>query len=135
MAREIRHSGIVEAVEGDRLRVRITQIAACSACRAADRCAAAERRDKTVDVPRSGDYTPGDSVVVATSERTGFYAVTIAFVVPLVLMLIAAATCHYLTADDALSALIAVAVLVPYYALVAAMRRRIAGKVSFHIVE
>lgn len=135
MAKEIRHSGIVEAVESNRIRVRIAQLSACSACHAAERCAVAERRDKTVDVPRQGRHAPGDSVVVATAATTGFFAVAVAFVVPLVLMLIAASTSYLLTADEPLSALMAIAILVPYYAVVAAMRRRIARKVSFHIVE
>ena len=46
MSDKINHSGVVETVDGEHLRVRILQTSACSACKVAGHCSAAESKEK-----------------------------------------------------------------------------------------
>ena len=50
MARLIEHSGVVDRVEGDTVRVKITSRSACGTCSARQACGLAEAQEKIVVV-------------------------------------------------------------------------------------
>jgi sigma-E factor negative regulatory protein RseC len=86
----IDHTGSVESIEGTHVRIRILQSSACSACQAKSLCASAEQKEKIVDVwdDEADRLTVGDEVRVCASMSMGRNAVVLAFVVPLVLMVV-----------------------------------------------
>ncbi len=65
MSNKIKHSGVVEKIVGDCVRVRIVQTSACAACKVASHCNAAESKEKIVEVScaNSADYKTGQQVV------------------------------------------------------------------------
>ena len=136
MTNNISHTGIIEAIEGGMLKVRIVQTSACAACKVASHCSAAESKEKTVEVyaPKAAErHQVGDDVVVTMSGRNGRDAVIIAFVIPLVIMLVVMAGMKWLTGNDGLAALTGVLSLVPYYLAVFLLRGRLARKFAFDI--
>ena len=50
MSNKIKHSGVVDGVDGTTVRVRILQSSACSACKVASHCNASETKEKLVEV-------------------------------------------------------------------------------------
>lgn len=86
----IDHIGVVETIENTHVRVKILQSSACSACQAKSLCASAEQKEKIVDVwdDEADRLTVGDEVRVCASMSMGRNAVVLAFVVPLVLMVV-----------------------------------------------
>ena len=67
----IRHSGIVDSVSGDCIKVRILQTSACASCKVAGYCNASESKEKIVDVfgdASCGQLRVGDRVVVTASR-------------------------------------------------------------------
>ncbi|MBQ4223061.1 MAG: SoxR reducing system RseC family protein [Prevotella sp.] len=131
----ISHEGVVEEVRGDSVRVRIVQTSACAACKVAGHCSAAESKEKVVEVVdgRAAAYAPGDSVVVSIEPSTGRRAVILAFVVPFLILVAVLVVALWVTGDEGVAAIVALASLVPYYLLLHGMERRLARKFSFVI--
>ena len=122
MSDKINHSGVVETVDGEHLRVRILQTSACSACKVAGHCSAAESKEKIVDVvlgKGSVDYKVGDNVVVSTTQSAVGKALFVGFLLPFGVMVVAL--------------LVAIASLVPYYLIIYILRDRLGRSVTFSI--
>ncbi|MBO4564957.1 MAG: SoxR reducing system RseC family protein [Bacteroidaceae bacterium] len=89
MKNRIEHSGIVESVNGDKVRVKILQSSACSACEAKKLCRSSESKEKIVECRTGGiDYQVGEQVMVYGAMSMGRDAVIIAFIVPLVMIVV-----------------------------------------------
>ena len=50
MNTKISHSGVIEEIQGDGVKVRIVQTSACAACKVAGYCNAADKKEKIIDV-------------------------------------------------------------------------------------
>ena len=132
----IEHIGIVEKVEDNRVVVRILQASACSGCKARSFCASSENKEKMIEVNTSAaGCRIGDEVTVCAQASVGRDAVILAFVLPLILMLTALIVCMKVTGSEPISALAAIAVLVPYYALIYTQKHRLQKKMNFWIRE
>lgn len=136
MSDKINHSGMVEAVDGEHVKVRILQTSACAACKVAGHCSAAESKEKIVDVKvvkGVGDYKVGDAVVVSTSQSAVGKALLIGFVLPFVVMVSALVVTFTLSSDELISALVALCSLPPYYLFIYIVGERITRNVTFNI--
>ena len=136
MSSKITHSGVVESMENDCMKVRIMQTSACSGCKIAAHCSASEQKEKLVDVvlpAHHADYHVGDHVVVAASLQTGIQAVVYGFGLPLMVLIITLITVLQATGNEGLAALSGLAALIPYYLIVYLMRHRLKKKFAFTI--
>ena len=132
---KIKHNGTVVSIDRFKVCVRILQTSACSACKVASHCNAAESKEKIIEVSTaaSADYVIGDTVVVSTSPSAVSRAMTIAFVFPFLVMVAAVLIALWITSDEILSALIGLGVLVPYYLIIYFLGERVTRGVSFEI--
>ena len=129
----ISHNGIVTEVEGSRARVRIEQQSACGSCAVRGSCMAADGKVRIVEgqlVDR--DVVQGDSVVVEATERVGWLAVLLSFVLPFLGMIFVLWLAG-LWLSETVAGTLALCSLLPYYLLVWLFRKRIRRKVSFSI--
>jgi len=132
----IRHSGVIDAIEGECVRVRILQTSACAACKIAGHCNASESKEKIVDVYGVTDSTRfklGDSVIVSASVSMAMQALLYGFGLPFVVLVGVLFTVYAFTSDESLSALMGLAALIPYYILLYILRDRMRGKMLFEI--
>jgi sigma-E factor negative regulatory protein RseC len=135
MENQISHEGIIEAIEGAHIRVRIVQQAACSGCKVAAHCNASEMKVKMIDVyncHREG-LKVGDNVKVGTSVKAAGKALLMGFGGPLILLLAVAGACLATGLSEGIAALSALGALVPYYVILWAFRNRIAGSIAFKL--
>ncbi len=129
----IRHEGIVEQIGAESCQVRILQASACSSCSARQLCRSSENKEKLVEV--KGHYPTlhvGDRVMLVGSVRQGLRASVLAYVVPLIIMLVVLflVTHHYGEKLGALAALLALAL---YYGVLFLLKDKLAGQFSFRI--
>ena len=136
MGADIRHEGVVNSIDGQRVTVRILQVSACSGCQASRICRAAESKEKLVEVEMSGaeNLRVGQEVTVVAGERMGITAVLLAFGLPLLLLLLALITAMGLTGSEKLAAIASIGVLVPYYIVLFLCRGRIKKDFGFRII-
>ena len=134
---KISHKGVVETVDADTVKVRITQGSACAACKVANHCSAAESKEKAVEVvcDDAARYAVGDEVVVSMPMGNGSRAVLLAFILPFLVLLAVLLLTLWVSGDEALSALLALASLVPYYAILYLSEKKIARTFSFVIEQ
>jgi sigma-E factor negative regulatory protein RseC len=136
MSQKIFHSGTIESIEGDSMRVRIVQTSACAACKVSAHCHAAEQKEKVVDVCRVKDvsvYHPGETVMLVASSQTGMRAVTVAFLIPFLLMVAAVFVCSRFTDSEPLMALAGIVFLIPYYIVLFLFRNRLQEQFAFSV--
>ena len=136
MTSDIRHEGVVNSIDGQKVTVRILQASACSGCQASRICRAAESKEKLVDVDMSGaeSLSVGQTVTVVAGERMGMTAVLLAFGLPLLLLLIALIAGVTVTGSEKVAAIASIAVLVPYYIVLFLCRDRIKKDFGFRII-
>lgn len=129
----IRHEGIVESVGTESCSVRILQASACSSCSARQLCRSSESKEKIIEV--RGHYPTlhvGDTVVLSGSVHQGLRASVLAYVVPLILMLVALFLGTRLYGEG-IGALAALLVLAPYYGVLYMLRDKLGRKFEFSL--
>ena len=118
MTNNIKHLGIVENIDGFRLKVRIVQTSACSSCSVKGHCNVSETKEKLIDVYDNKGLAPqvGQQVMISGATSMGMKAVGWAFGLPFVIVLASLFAAMALTqGDEAVSALVSLCMLIPYY--------------------
>jgi sigma-E factor negative regulatory protein RseC len=129
----IRHEGIVESIAKDGVTVRILQASACSSCEARKLCRSSESKEKLVEV--KGHYPTlhvGDSVTLCGSVHQGLRASVLAYLVPLVFMLVVLFAATYLWGEK-MGALAALLSLALYYGVLFLLKDRVGKHFTFRI--
>ena len=134
---EIEHPGIVDHLEGGQAFVRIQSQAACGSCHAKSYCGMAEVSDKVVEVRLDSDnqVNPWQFVTVTLKRSLGFRALFLGYLLPFLILLVSLFVLMALTGNEGLSALIALALMVPYYGILYLNREKIRRVFSFRIKE
>ncbi len=137
MSEIITHAGVIESIDGGRVRVRIVQTSACAACKVAGYCNAAEAKEKLVDVfaADAARWKVGDAVTVAASQQMATQALLLAFGLPLVILIAVLLVVLNVTGREGLAALSGLAALVPYYAVLWFTRGRLQKRLAFWIEQ
>lgn len=134
MVTNIKHLGIVENINGSRLKVKIVQSSACSACSVKGHCSASETKEKIIDVYNKNNVPcqVGEWVMIVGTTSMGMKAVLLAFVLPFIVLLLALIISLKLTGgDEAVSALVSLGTLVPYYLIIYICRNRLSRSFMF----
>lgn len=129
----IRHEGIVESIGAKSCLVRILQASACSSCSARQLCRSSESKEKVIEV--KGHYPTlqvGDNVTLIGSVRQGLRASVLAYVIPLIIMLVALFVGTRL-GGDGIGALAALSFLAIYYGILFLFRDKLDKHFSFKI--
>ena len=129
---QIKHPGIVESVNGNTVVVRIESQAACGHCQAKSHCGMVESADKLIEVSdrRASAYTVGQEVVVTLRQSLGYKALMLGYIIPFLILLVALFAITLSTGKEALAALVAVLLMVPYYGLLYRYRQKL--RKTFH---
>ena len=131
----IKHLGIVENIQGSHLSVRIVQTSACAACSAKGHCSSADSKDKIIDIidTAASSYRVGEKVMVIDETSMGMMAVVLAFIIPFVLLIFSLFLFMALMENELYSALLSLAILIPYYFILWLNKTRLKQKFSFTI--
>lgn len=136
MTGDIRHEGVVNSIDGQKVTVRILQASACSGCQASRICNAAESKEKLVEVDMADaeSLSVGQTVTVVAGERMGMTAVMLAFGLPLLLLIVALIAALRVSGSEKVAAIVSLAVQVPYYVVLFLCRNRIKKDFGFRII-
>ncbi len=131
----IEHQGVIKNIADHKVSVLILQQSACSSCHAKGACTAADSKEKMVDIDDyTGKYKINDLVTVVGQKSMGYKAVLWAFVVPIIILvaILVISVTHW-SFGEIEAALAAMLSLVPYYAILYALRNRMANSFKFTI--
>ncbi len=114
----VEQKGIVIKKQENKVVVKIEQKSTCSSCHARGACTSLDKKDKEIEITTKDveNYSIGDEVIITISTKLGMKAVFIAFVLPLILIVLALfLSIKLFTLSQSLSALISLVVLSAYY--------------------
>jgi sigma-E factor negative regulatory protein RseC len=129
----ISHKGIVQKSDNESVTVLITAESACRGCHAEGSCNLSGTEEKIVEVKGSFDLKNGDTVTVLMKQSSGFTALFLGYIMPLIFVisfLILFATLGY---PELVSGLLAISSLLPYYLILYLLRKRINDKFIFSL--
>lgn len=132
---QISHEGIIDSISEGVVHVRIVQSSACSSCKVADYCNSAEHKEKIIDIrcTNTSKYSVGQEVMVMAASDVGVKAVTMAFVIPTVILLVAIAICIGYGTSEAVAAMVGLLAMVPYYIGLYLNRSKLERVLTFYI--
>ncbi len=136
MGNTIKHQGIVESIDGDHVKVKILQSSACSSCSVKGHCNLSETKEKIIDIydKNAGDYIHGQKVLVCGTTSMGMKAVILAFVLPFLVLFFSLFMSMAITdGDEAISAIVSMCALIPYYIIIYIFRNKISRNFSFNL--
>lgn len=134
MSQSIEHSGIVEQIDGEQIKVLIMQQSACSECHAKSLCSVADKKEKIIEVISSDPTLKvGDRVIIYGESSIGLQAVLLAFVIPLLLIFLALFIFQHFIENELMAGILSILVLVPYYFILLLSNKRLKNKFQFKI--
>ena len=139
MAKErIEHEGRVIAVDKDYISVEIVNKSACAACHAKGVCGASDDAVKVVEVAQdittlTEDYQVGETVNVVMSSAMGTQAIWLAYVVPLLVLMLSILVFSLCGAGEVLMGLGSLGAVALYYLGVFFYRKKISKIFIFSI--
>ena len=129
MAHIIEHNGVINEICNDRIQVLIIQQTACSSCHANGVCTSADKETKIIEVESSDpDFKVGENVILYGNQSIGLQAVLLAFVIPFMLVLVSLIILQSVVANEAISGVFSLLLLVPYYLILSFFNKRIKTK-------
>lgn len=127
----IKHTGVVEAINGNNCNVRILQHSACSGCSAQRLCNSSESKEKIITVLLNGeDVQVGETVNIEGTVVQGLRAVYICYMIPLVLLIVSVYLGVRLS-GDMLGVFLSLGVLAIYYIVLYLFRNSIGQQFAF----
>ena len=128
----IRHEGIVLSTSGELAHVEIVQTSACAACKARSMCMSSESQQKYIDAVMLEPMKTGDRVEVEVREHLAWRAVLLAYVLPVVVMLVVMVALTCLTPyNEAIVGSVSLASIALYYIVLGAFKGRLQKQFSF----
>ncbi|MCF0191390.1 MAG: SoxR reducing system RseC family protein [Marinilabiliaceae bacterium] len=129
----IEHEAIVRQINGDIAQVEILVQSACVGCHARSMCNASDESRRIVEVKTDLSFpiSVGETITVIGREIWGITAVTLAYVVPVFLLLTILIICKEFSFDDAKAGLLALSSLVPYFVILYFFRKRFSKTFAF----
>lgn len=134
----VEQKGIVIKKQENKVVVKIEQKSTCSSCHARGACTSLDKKDKEIEIKSkdTANYNIGDEVIITISTKLGMKAVLIAFVLPLILIVIALfLSIKIFSLSQSLSALISLLVLSAYYFLLYKQNLFLSKQFNFTIKE
>lgn len=134
----VEQKGIVIKKQENKVVVKIEQKSTCSSCHARGACTSLDKKDKEIEITTKDveNYSIGDEVIITISTKLGMKAVFIAFVLPLILIVLALfLSIKIFSLSQSLSALISLVVLSAYYFLLYKQNLFLSKQFNFTIKE
>ena len=130
---EIRHTGKIVDFTPETIKVEIISEAACASCHAAQLCGMSESKTKIIEVPAQLGYEPGDEVWVIMKKSMGTKAVTVGYVLPLLVLVVVLLTCLVAGVSELVSGLAAIGAVCLYYFVIWLLRDKLRNTYTFYI--
>jgi len=127
----IQHDGTVKKAYGNSVLVSITSNAACSGCHAEGLCGISGKEEKIIDIKGRYNVSPGDPVTVLMKQSTGYKAVVLSYLIPLVIVIVSLITFNLFSFNELTAGLVSISLLVPWFLILYLFRNKINRSFTF----
>ena len=126
----IQHRGIVQKSDNNSVLVIIKAHTACSGCHAEGECAMSGMEEKVIEVTGSYTVKQGDDVTVHMNKSTGYKALLLAYLIPLLIIVTVLIILTLLKVPELTAGILSVAMLIPYFMALFLLRNRFKSRFS-----
>jgi sigma-E factor negative regulatory protein RseC len=131
---EIKHEGIIEAIDKQQITVRFISHSACSECHAKGVCSVSDAKEKQIVIENPGNrYNTGEKVDIILARSLGFKALFWGYVLPFLIVFFTLIISLSLTNREGFAGIAALLILVPYYLLLKLFNHRITREFVFKL--
>jgi sigma-E factor negative regulatory protein RseC len=130
---EIAHTGTVKEVGDAYVKVGFRTTSACASCRAKGHCGINDAQERVMDIPRNGDYQPGERVHIRLRESLGFRALFFGYLLPFLVLMVILVASVAAGVEEGLAGLAALGSVVLYYIILYIYRDRLDRSFSFQL--
>jgi positive regulator of sigma E activity len=128
------HKGIVKKSDNESVTVIITPESACSGCHSEGSCTLSGKIEKSVVVKGSYKVKEGDNVTVSMEQSTGFTALFLGYVLPMIIVVTSLIILVSLKSPELISGLVSISSLLPYYLILYMFGKKINDNFIFSII-
>jgi sigma-E factor negative regulatory protein RseC len=121
----------VTKVDSNSVVVSITSSSACSGCHAEGICGISGKQEKIVDIKGKYNVSPGDPVTILMEQSTGYKAVVLSYLIPLVIVISSLIALNSFSVSELISGLVSISLLVPYFLILYLFRKKINRSFTF----
>lgn len=133
-SKSIEHKGRIESIVDNKINVSILAVSGCASCQIKGICSAANTQEKNIEIyDYTNQYQVGEDVNVILKQSLGFRALFLGYLLPFLLIFLILIILTLITHNEAISGVGALSVLVPYYIILYALRKKIRKKFTFTI--
>lgn len=131
----ITHPGYIKTIKDKKAEVVIISKSGCASCQINKSCGVSDMAEKIIEVELTAEqnYKVGDNVTVIMKQSQGNWAVLLGYVFPFLVVLIGLITFTNLGYDQAISGLISLSLMIPYYAIIYLLRNTLKKNFSYQI--
>jgi sigma-E factor negative regulatory protein RseC len=129
----VEHKGIVDHCQDNSVFVKIFAESACASCKIQSVCGM-DTKEKIIEIDDAPpEYHHGEHVVVSISQKHGYKALFIGYLLPFLVSLFTLILCVNITGNEGLSGLISVLILAPYFLILKMLRPRLKKSFRFNL--
>lgn len=133
---DIKHKAFVKRVTDNSLTVTIMNQSACVSCHAKGACTIADVQEKEIEINNfTRSYFPGQEVTIIFQESQGFKALFYGYILPFILVFLTLVVSISVTQNEAVSGLLSLAVLIPYFTVLYFFRHGLEKVFKFELEE
>ena len=132
MSNDIEHLGRIAEITGNRVMVNFISQSACASCQAKGICSVSEVQEKSIeaDKPRF-EFKVGDHVKIILQQSMGFKALFLAYVFPLILVLVSLIILSVILKSEGLAGVLSLCGIAAYYGVLFLMRKKVDKQFNF----
>ena len=130
----IEHQGVVTQVKKNAVSVNLINISSCSDCHVKGFCSVSDTDNKTIEILHTdSNISKGDKVIVNHRKTLGPLALLLGYIIPFFLVLAVLILSLEISGNEAVSGLLSLSILIPYYLILYFFREKLKTKFAFTI--
>lgn len=133
----ITHPGIIKSIAKNKAEVSIIVNSGCASCEVKSSCSISEAKEKIIEISLNPNdhFIVGQQVMVEMKQSMGTWAVLLGYLFPFLVVLIALITFTTVGMNEGLSALLSLAILIPYYLILFLIKNSLQKKFTYNMLE
>ena len=130
--KEVTHTGFVKEIGERGIKVGIIVQSGCASCQIKGSCNMSEQTDKELEIECNPfEYKLGQQVMVRLKSSQGMNALFLGYVLPFLVLLATMIITSNMTSNEGVIGIVALASLIPYYAILYLYRNKIKKKFTY----
>ncbi len=130
----IEQKGIIEHISANKIKIRIQPLSVCSSCQTKSLCNIKGNQSNLIELTdKSGSFSVGDVVNILVKKSTGYNALFLGYMLPLIIVLFFIILFSGLGYNEVIAGAGSLLMLAPYYLILYSLRNNIRKRIKITI--